>query len=221
VSGPAYLKGQAILTDSVPKLKMFIPTMVRVGGDVLGLARTAIDKNRDPWEVQAEIDIHRYFLAAEFGGEVARYTDDDYKYKSEGTYWRFGADINIIPREAFGSVLYFGLRYGKSTFSEELLGTVNDPVWGDLEIESYNDMAVAEWYEIVTGMKAKVWKNLYMGYALRVKASLKIENSAELEIEPFQIPGYGLGTQDFFFGINYYIAWRFQFQKKYMVPKKP
>jgi len=211
--------GQAIVTDSIPKSQMIAPTMLRIGVDLIGAAHTAINENRDAWEVQAEVDIYRYFITAEFGSEVNQFIREDYDYRSDGTYWRVGADINMIPREPFGSVLFFGLRYANGTFDEDLSGTISDPVWGDILIDSSNENVKARWIEVVAGMKAKVWKNLYMGYILRLKASLKIKNESELQLDPYRIPGYGLADQNSFFGINYYIAWQFPFRQKYAVPR--
>ena len=218
---PCFLaRGQAIVTDSIPKSLMFSPTMIRVGADFIGVARTAISDTRDSWEVQGEVDIYRYFITIEFGSETNHFIQEDYEYKGEGTYWRLGADINLIPREAFGSVLYFGLRYAHSSFNESLTGTVNDAIWGNTAIDVSNEAVKSRWMEVVTGMKAKVWKNMYLGYALRLKFSSKIKNAEDLELDPFQVPGYGRADQNSFWGINYYIAWQFPFKQKYMIARQ-
>jgi len=213
-------QGQAIVTDTIPKSKMIAPTMFRAGIDLIGLAHSAINDRRDAWEVQAEFDIYRYFIAAELGGEYNHFVREDYDYQSDGTYWRIGADINMLPREAYGSVLFFGLRYANGNYNEHLSGTIIDPVWGEVLIDSSNESVRASWIEVVTGMKAKIWKNLYMGYILRMKASLKIKNESELEVEPYRIPGYGLADANSFWGINYYVSWQFPFRQKYTVPRR-
>ena len=80
-------QGQAIVTDTIPKSRMIAPTMFRVGFDLIGLAHSAINDRRDAWEVQADFDIYRYFIAAEFGGEYNHFVREDYDYQSDGTYW--------------------------------------------------------------------------------------------------------------------------------------
>ena len=215
------VSGQAIVTDTIPKGQMYIPTFFRLGADLLGGIHTAINDSRDAWEIQGEVDVYRYFLVGELGGETNYFVDKNYEYRSNGIYGRFGVDINMIPREAWGSVLFFGLRYGRSNFEEQLYGAVFDPIWGYTIIDDSNKLIQARWYEIVTGMKAKVWKNLYLGYILRLKVSLKIMNPYAIEVDPFRIPGYGLADQNSFYGINYYVAWKFSFRQKYTMPRQP
>lgn len=223
VSGSSFseVMAQVVLSDSIPKTKMVLPTLLRVGTDLLGATRSAIDETRDSWEIQAEVDIYRYFIAIEYGRESYRFANTNYDYENDGSYFRVGADINLIPREAFGSVLYFGLRYARSTFNEELSGVISDPVWDYVVINSTNNGIEARWIEIVTGMKAKIWKNMYLGYALRLKVSPKIKNPSELKLDPYQIPGFGLASQNSFYGVNYYVAWQFPFRQKFMAPRQP
>jgi len=57
-----------------------------------------------------------------------------------------------------------------------------------------------------------------MGYTLRLKTSLRL--SGDQELESYRIPGYGLASEASFWGVNYYVSWRFKFREKYTVPVK-
>lgn len=209
---------QAIITDSIPKYKMIAPTMFMFGFELLGPAYTLISEQRSGWELEAALDVYRYFIVYDYGAEFFDFQKDTYNYSSEGTYWRFGADINMIPRDEYGSLLYFGLRYSESILTEKMTGKVFDKQWGTTYFTSLNGNVNARWIEIVAGMRAKIWKELYMGYTLRLKTSLRL--SGDQELESYRIPGYGLASESSFWGVNYYISWRFKFREKYTVPQK-
>jgi len=211
---------EVILADTIAKPRLFRPTMLLIGVDAVTGLSSIISSQKNGWEMQAEIDLHRYFLVAEYGRENLNISDSTYLYTSSGNYWRFGIDANLIPRDAFGSILYFGLRYGKASFKDSMVGSNFEPFWGDIPIDEFNDNVTARWLEVVTGMKAKVWKNLYLGYILRLKFAKKIIDKEELNLDPFRIPGYGLADQNSFWGVNYYIAWKFTFGEKYILPPK-
>jgi len=211
-----------IFVDSaanIPKSRLFIPTMFMFGLELLGPARSVVSNRRDSWEIEGQIDIYRYFLVYDYGGEIITYDQETYNYRSDGTYWRLGVDINMIPRDEFGSLLYLGFRYAESSYSDEMRGTVFDNQWGYTSFWDVNGHLNARWYEIVLGMRAKVWRELYMGYTLRMKTSLEVSEDPQ-EFETYWVPGYGVASESPFWGLSYYVAWRFNFGQKYMVPPK-
>ena len=210
--------GQSIVTDTIPTSKMWAPTMFRFGYDLLGPLYNVVSRSRGGWEVTGEIDLYKFFLIAEYGNEHFDYGDSLYHYRSNGNYLRLGFDINTMSRDKFGSELFFGFRYVKGSFTESLSGSTSVYQWGFAYFNDENPDLESSWIEFTAGMKAKVWKKLYMGYTLRLKLSPKI--TGEQNIEPYRIPGYGLASETNFWGINYYIAWRFDFRQKYMTPAR-
>lgn len=192
--------------------------MFMFGFDMLGPAYTVISEQRSGWELEASLDVHKYFVVFNYGAEFFDFQKDTYDYSSDGIYWRIGADINMIPRDEFGSLMYFGLRYSGSTLTEKMTGKVFDKQWGTTYFTSLNGNVNARWIEIVVGMRAKIWKELFVGYTLRLKTSLRL--SGDQELETYRIPGYGLASESTFWGLNYYISWRFKFREKYTVPQK-
>ena len=215
---PVLGQGQVIVTDSIPKSQMWAPTFVRIGTELINPIRSVLGNRTSGWEVEVETDFHRYVAVFDYGFEKWTFSDTTYMYESSGNYYRVGLDANLIPRDKFGSSLYFGLRYGQGSFEEELVGTVSYPQWGSSLIDGENREMRVQWFEMVMGMKAKVWKGLVLGYTLRLK--LSPEFSDPQEFETYRIPGYGIGRSSNFWGISYYVAWQFQFRQKYMVPPR-
>jgi hypothetical protein len=41
-------------------------------------------------------------------------------YSNQGTYMRFGADINLMHDDPHDNVAFFGLRYASSSFNDQL-----------------------------------------------------------------------------------------------------
>jgi len=210
--------GQAIVSDSIPNSTLWSPTMFRLGYDLLGPLQNAISRSRGGWELTGEVDLNKFYVIAEYGNEHFDYGDSSYHYRTNGNYLRLGFDINMIPLDEFGSELFFGFRYATGSFDETLSGVTNVPQWGPGYMDSKNSKIKSSWVEFTAGMKVKVWKQLYMGYTLRLKVAPVLKG--EQNLETYRIPGYGLYSKTNFWGINYYTMWRFKFRKKYIRPRK-
>ncbi len=211
--------GQAIVTDSISGGKLWTPTMLRIGYDLIGPLQNAISRSRGGWEITGETDFNKFNLIAEFGNEHFDYGDNaTYHYRADGNYFRLGFDYNMIPRDEFGSELFFGFRYATGNFDETLAGVTNVFQWGSGYMNEKNSNVSATWLEFTAGMRAKVWKQLYMGYTLRLKVAPSLKG--EQNIETYLIPGYGLYSKPNFWSINYYVAWKFSFRQKYTKSKK-
>jgi hypothetical protein len=194
--------------DSVT-IRDFIPKGIRVGADVYALIRSQYDDRFTGWELNAEVDVHRYFLAVEMGNwRLDMNTEnamsaDPAVYANQGTYLRIGADMNFIPRDTHGNVLFFGARYGRSIFSESLTTTVNDPVWGSRDVQFDTEDANARWFEITGGLRVRLWKVVWLGYTARFKFGLATNGTGNME--PHDVPGYGSNEKNSTWGFNYLV----------------
>jgi hypothetical protein len=194
-------KEEVIAPDTT--LSKYIPTGVRIGTDALSIARTFYDKSFSGWEVNADVDFYRYYVAIEYGQWSRTFNPDAGFYKSDGSYFRIGPDINFLLKDPDRNLLFFGLRYGHSKFSENLNVQTTDPLWGSTN-ESYTNSGVtAHWYELVTGIKVKMWKMIWMGYTGRFKFGLSTNEKGALI--PSDVPGYGRTDKDSTWGFNYHI----------------
>jgi hypothetical protein len=205
-------------TTSVSNREKYLPTGVRIGTDGLSIARNFYDKSFSGWEMNADIDFYRYYFVADFGTWSREFQSDLGSYDNKGTYWRLGIDVNFLLKDPDRNMMFFGFRYGHSTFSENLAVVTVDPVWGTLS-ENYHSSAVnGRWYELVTGLRMKVWKMLWMGYTARFKFGLKTNESGILI--PSDVPGYGSTDKDNTWGFNYQIFIRIPVRNAKLGPLK-
>lgn len=191
--------------DSVTR-KDYRPTGVRFATDALALIRSGYDETYSGWEVNADIDFYRYFLAADFGSWQRNITSDQGNYANKGTYFRVGADMNFLTKDRYKNVLFFGARYARSVFSEDFYAIVKDPVWGDNDGTYSNQDVSARWFELTGGLKVKLWKFLWLGYTARFKFALATGDTPTML--PYDIPGYGTNDKESTWGFNYQVLIR-------------
>lgn len=196
------------------KEKIYLRSL-RFGTDVLALVVSGSDRF-DGWEVNADADFGRFYLAGDYGrsarNEMLVNAGD---YSNEGSYWRAGLDVNILKRDPDRNMLFFGLRYARSSFSDRANITLNDPFFGTQQFVLSNPQATAVWSEMVAGLRVKVWKEFWMGFTSRLKMGLSIRGNSELG--SYDVPGYGTVSSGYTWGFNYQVFWRIPFERK----KKP
>ena len=203
--------GLAQETDTVLTARDFVPTGVRIGTDLIAIVRTTYDKTFNGWELNGDVDFHRYYLAVDFGYSARTYVSDTADYANDGTYFRIGADVNFLKNDPDRNMFFFGLRYGVGTFNEALSVVAFDPTWGPLDGTFSNTRAQASWMEITTGLRVKVWKMIWLGYTARLKFGLNTSNTPEML--PHDVPGYGRAAEDYYWGFNYQILVRLPVRK--------
>ena len=193
---------------------------LRFGTDLLALVLSGSERY-DGWEVNADADFGRFYLAADYGGSSRNeVTKNGGTYNNEGTYWRVGADVNIIKKDPDRNMLFFGLRYARSSFSDRATLVLNDPYFGMQQYAVSNPKVDAAWGEMVVGLRVKVWRELWMGFTSRLKIGLSVRGNNELA--SYNVPGYGRVESGYTWGFNYQVFWRFPFKhRKDPVPVSP
>ncbi|MBV6643968.1 MAG: hypothetical protein KI790_00880 [Cyclobacteriaceae bacterium] len=205
--------GQAI--DSA-KIRDWKPSFIRIGYDVSRLG-TTLFTDRFRQEGVLEFDTDRYFINAEIGYERNEW-GDSFDYTSKGTYYRFGVDANLIRFDKSRHVISMGFKYAFSRYSDELRSTIDNVILGEQQVTVGNSDVRASWFEIVTNLKARLSKNLYIGYVLRIKTFQSIKGFEDLK--PYDIPGFGKARKSTTVGFNYHIFWTIPFREKF-IPTKP
>lgn len=121
-------------------------------------------------------------------------------------------------------MLLVGLRYGASGFKYDVEAlALNDPayggivgnpnlddgIWGGSLPYNYKDMKGSmQWAEFCVGIRAHVWKELYMGWTLRFK--FKLSASADEHGDPWYVPGFGKYNSNTL-GVTYTITYKLPF----------
>jgi hypothetical protein len=209
--------------DSVIR-KSFAPTGLRIGTDLVSLIKSQRQDNFNGWEVNADIDFHRYLLAVDVGSWGRSYRKDSTAYsstyKNDGKYWRVGVDANFLTRDPDRNVFFLGMRYGRSKYSESMSIIASDSLWGDVNRNYSTNDLTARWFELTTGLKVKIYKFIWMGYTGSLKFGLK--KNDDLEIRSHDVPGYGNTSRDTAWGFTYSVYLRIPFRKTVPIlpPKK-
>jgi len=219
----AFAQSDTVRADSVIR-HSFIPTGIRVGTDLISLFKTQAQDDFNGWEVNADVDFYRYYLAVDYGASARTFASPDSgAYSNDGTYWRAGVDINFLAKDPERNMFFIGARYGHATFSHNLTVIAHDVFTDTFPELNYADTGVnARWYELTTGLRIRMWKMIWMGYTARFKFGLKYDVTEN--IIPTEVPGYGRTHKDSYWGFNYQIFIRIPVRKtppvEYKVKKK-
>jgi hypothetical protein len=196
------------------KEKMYFRSL-RFGTDVLALILSGSDRFQG-WEVNADADFGKFYLSGDYGwsGRDEVLTNGG-NYSNSGSHWRVGLDVNILKKDPDRNMLFFGLRYARSSFSEKANLTVEDPYFGTQQYAYANPDMSATWVEMVAGLRVRVWKEFWMGFTSRLKLGLSTRGGGDLAT--YDVPGYGTVTGGSTWGFNYQFFWRIPFERQ----KKP
>lgn len=209
------------LDTAAIKKDKFLPTGVRIGTDLISIAKSQLQDNFSGWELNADVDIYRYLLEIDYGKSSRSYPGDSSSYSNDGNFWRVGLDANFLTRDEDRNVFFIGLRYGRARYSEQMSIIPRDENWGDGERHSFsNNNLTANWLELNGGLKVKIWQSLWLGFTGRFKFGLNQNTSNPMLTH--DVPGFGRTDKETYWGFNYYVFFKIPFRKTYPIlpPKK-
>lgn len=200
---------------------------LRLGVDLFKLSRTFTEKDYRGLELVGDFKLTRkHYLAAEIGNETKTVDDDRLNFTTKGTYLKAGFDYNAYQNWlGMHNMIYVGLRYGVSTFSQTLntfsvynphpyFGASPTLVSGD----KYDGLS-AQWIEVVAGVKAEIVQNLYVGFSFRLNNL--ITNKTPENFDNLYIPGFNRTYGGKFgAGFNYTISYFVPIFKTTLKPKE-
>ena len=200
---------------------------VRVGIDLYKLSRSFYDKDYKGLELVGDYRWNKkYYIAAEVGNENKTTDDDRLNFTTKGSYLKVGFDYNGYENWLdMENIISIGLRYGFSTFSQELNNYKiynSNPYFGEVPPiasgQKFNGLT-ASWIEVVAGMKTKVFNNVFLGFSLRFNRL--ISNKQPGNFENLYIPGFNRTYNgDFGVGFNYSVTYFVPIFKKKVLPKE-
>ena len=195
---------------------------LRVGTDISKLIKTAVIKDYTAFEINADYKFSKkYSLAGEFGNEKRTIDETQVNFTSEGSYFKIGLDYNAYENWLdMENAIYVGLRYGLSSYkqtlnSHSILNT--DSYWDENNLinNSVNfDNSSTHWVELIVGIKAEVFNNLYIGINAQLKSY--VGNTAPDNFANLYIPGFGKTVEDSKWGVGfgYTVSYFIPFYKK-------
>jgi hypothetical protein len=194
------------------------PSGIRIGTDLSRAGISLVSPARDQIEINADIDLYKYFLTVDYGYWDTDLSADDRHYSMNGSYFRAGFDYNFLFYDEDRHVMFFGFRYGRTGFDEAYEFNIQDPIYGTGLIRGEKTGSSAGWMEVCTGMKIRIAGQLYLGWTGRLKFGLDMD--APGEFTTYEIPGYGKTAKTTSWGLNYSIYYRIVFRNKPPIPRK-
>ncbi len=186
---------------------------VRVGVDLHRLAKSFYDDNYKGFEIVGDYRLtKKIYLAGELGNEKKTVEDDQLNFTTKGSYFKVGFDYNTHENWLdLENMIYVGMRYGVSSFSQELNSYTiynTNQYFGQNTVISGKEYSglTASWIEVVGGVKAELFNNLYLGFSTRL--NYLVTNKKPDNFDNLFIPGFNRTYEGKFgVGFNYTLSY--------------
>ena len=197
---------------------------IRLGIDMSKPIRMFIDPDYKGLELVSDYRLTRnLYIAGELGNETKKIDRDAVHFETSGSYLKLGIDYNVYDNWAgMDNLIVVGFRYGFSQHSQTLLGynlLNNDRYWEEdnriaLTTPKRFDGLNGYWIELQLGLKAELFRNLYMGFSIQMHRLLKDKDPENFE--NLFIPGFNkvLTDNPYGAGLNYTISYQIPIFKK-------
>ena len=215
-------QNDSINTKTKDTLKISQKYGLRIGADTGKLLRSFLDDDYTGFEIMADFRYsNRMYIAGELGIEEKNTITDYLNVTTNGTYIKGGIDYNLYQNWLdMDNMVYTGFRLGASSFSHTLnsfqVYSTNQywaPQFSSTESQEFSGLT-AVWLELIIGIKAEIFKNLYLGLNLQLRGL--VTEKEPINFENIYIPGFGktydssgIGT-----GYGYSISYRIPIYKK-------
>jgi uncharacterized protein DUF6048 len=186
---------------------------VRVGVDLHRLTKSFYDKDYKGFEIVGDYRLtKKFYVAGELGNEKKTVNDDQVNFTTSGSYFKVGFDYNTYQNWLdMENMIYAGMRYGVSSFSQELnsykVYNVN-PYFGQTTVYPGQkfDGLNASWIEVIGGIKAELFNNLYLGFSVRI--NYLVSDKQPENFDNLYIPGFNRTYEGKFgVGFNYTLSY--------------
>ena len=204
--------GQETTLDTLPQFKKKYG--IRVGVDIAKPLRTLLDEDYSGFELTGDLRLtDKFYLASELGNEKKDRFEANLNSSTRGSYIKIGFDMNAYHNWlGMSNAIYGGLRYGLSSFTQELLAYsiyTTNPTFPPTVHSTNTEFSglTAHWVEFIFGVKVELLNNLYLSLNLQLKR--KLSEDRPDNFNNLYIPGfnrtydhseYGVG---FGYGISY------------------
>jgi hypothetical protein len=212
------------LSDSlVIKDKLLTINKLSLGVDLFKPIKSSSDGDNLNYEIVGDLQLtENLYLAGEYGIVDRIIEDENINFNSSGSFLRIGFNYNMFENWiGMDNSIYLGLRYATSNFSNKIINyTVRNQdsyfsnlVENDFQTIEYSGLS-GNWIEIVAGLKVETFKNVYLGFSLRLNKLLS--DSEPDNFDTLFIPGFNKVTDENTFGsgFNYTLTYSIPLRKK-------
>lgn len=215
VAGTEFVDSTAIKKE-IPKMVYPLLNSVTVGVDLWDPLMRAFGTSYGLIGFSGQLNMHnRYLPTVEVGLGNADYNpeNNNYRYKSSmAPYFKIGADYNFLYNSNPDYFFYGGFRIGFTSFNYDVTDiTLGDNYWDtSTGMTIPRQRASATYVEFLLGLRVMLFKNLSMGWSVRLH---NLMHSSKNEYgEPWYIPG--MGTRGSKIGASFSIFYTIPLKKK-------
>ncbi len=191
--------------DTLPKVEKF---GLRVGVDLAKPVRTLLEDGYSGFELMGDFRVTKKFYAAvELGNEKKDWIEPYISAKTSGSYAKIGFDFNAYENWlTMENAINIGLRYGFSTFKQELVSYriyTDNPAFPSEVITTPQTFTglTAHWAELIISIKTEIANNLYLSINAQLKR--KIGEQQPEGFANLYIPGFNRTYDYSEFGVGY------------------
>ena len=207
----------------VIKDKILTINKLNIGLDLFKPIKSSSDGDNLNYEIVGDLQLtENLYLAGEYGIVDRIIEDENINFNSSGSFLRIGFNYNMFENWiGMDNSIYLGLRYATSNFSNKIINyTVRNQdsyfsnlVDNDFQTIEYSGLS-GNWIEIIAGLKVETFKNVYLGFSLRLNKLLS--DSEPDNFDTLFIPGFNKVTDDNTFGsgFNYTLTYSIPLRKK-------
>lgn len=194
---------------------------LRVGADLARPVISLFDENFSGFEFMVDYRLtHRFYIAVEYGFDQDNQTESNLTASTKGSYFKIGGDFNAYNNwVGMNNAIYVGLRYGFSTFDQNLeeytIYTGDSTFPGTMLIDpSRYKGLTAHWAEFIFGIKTEILTNLFLSINLQLKN--KFSEDVPENFNNLYLPGFNKTNDysDFGVGFGYGISYLIPIYKK-------
>jgi hypothetical protein len=197
---------------------------LRFGIDISRPLLGAFDGSYTGYEILGDYRIKKnLYVAVELGHEEKTSKEDYTNSTSKGNYIRLGVNLNAYNNWLdMNNEIFVGYRYGFSLFDQTLNSytpNISDAENGNYFIADLNTTASsatnlnAHWSELMIGLKAETFKNLFIGFSVSYKVLMSVKEP--IGFKALFAPGFNrIFETNTGFGFNYTVSYLIPFSKK-------
>lgn len=205
--------------QAVDTLPQKLPVDLRLGVDISKPITSFLDDNKKGVEITGDFRIYKNYFVAFEGGVDNTTTNEDYlNFTTKGSYLKLGINYNAYENwKGMNNDIFIGFRYGVSLFSQTLnsytpnaKGTYFIP--NTVTANTTFDDLSAHFVELIFGIKAETFKNVYLGASLSFKRILSTKEPENFK--NLYAPGFNrIFQNDLGIGFNYTIGYSIPLSK--------
>ncbi len=192
---------------------------LRLGVNLFNSLQKAVNADKNAFEIVADYRLKQnLYIATELGTDDNLTRLDYVHFTTKGNYIKVGIDYSTYKNwKGMDNLIYFGARLGYSNFSHTILNyTVNSSSFFTATTNTTPikfDNLTGKWFEIVFGLKAETFNNLFLGFSFRSK--FLISATEPTNFKNLYIPGFNrVFLNNSGFGFNYTLSYLIPFKKK-------